>query len=182
MIRDINSIQLALDKYNPGTEIRVLGPTWFDPGKEADAANALIDQGVDVIFQHTDSRPHPGRRASWRLLRRLRPDMQHWAQSRADLHRQRLGPAHTKSTSGDGRHLEIEDSGVVWPRTASTCRSAIWCRPMKTETEAIIASIRAVNSTPAPARSRTRSAHRRGRDRQHQGPRLDELLRRRRQG
>ncbi|MCP6133519.1 BMP family ABC transporter substrate-binding protein, partial [Klebsiella pneumoniae] len=27
----------------------------FDPGKEADAANALIDQGVDVLFQHTDS-------------------------------------------------------------------------------------------------------------------------------
>jgi len=29
--------------------------SWFDPGKEADAANALIDQGVDVVFQHTDS-------------------------------------------------------------------------------------------------------------------------------
>jgi len=29
--------------------------TWFDPGKEADAANALIEQGADVIMQHTDS-------------------------------------------------------------------------------------------------------------------------------
>jgi len=29
--------------------------TWFDPGKEADAAKALADQGVDVIMQHTDS-------------------------------------------------------------------------------------------------------------------------------
>ncbi len=29
--------------------------TWFDPGKEADAAKALIDQGVDIITQHTDS-------------------------------------------------------------------------------------------------------------------------------
>jgi simple sugar transport system substrate-binding protein len=29
--------------------------TWFDPGKEADAAKALIDQGADVIMQHTDS-------------------------------------------------------------------------------------------------------------------------------
>ena len=29
--------------------------SWYDPGKESDAANALIDQGVDVILQHTDS-------------------------------------------------------------------------------------------------------------------------------
>jgi simple sugar transport system substrate-binding protein len=29
--------------------------TWFDPGKEADAAKALLDQGADVIMQHTDS-------------------------------------------------------------------------------------------------------------------------------
>ncbi|AGZ35176.1 BMP family ABC transporter substrate-binding protein [Pseudomonas sp. SWI6] len=56
VIRDINAIQLALDKYNPGTEIKVVWVnSWFDPGKEADAANALIDQGVDVVFQHTDS-------------------------------------------------------------------------------------------------------------------------------
>ena len=29
--------------------------SWFDPGKEADAAKTLIDQGADIIFQHTDS-------------------------------------------------------------------------------------------------------------------------------
>ena len=29
--------------------------TWYDPGKEADAAKALIAQGADVIMQHTDS-------------------------------------------------------------------------------------------------------------------------------
>ena len=29
--------------------------TWYDPGKEAEAAQALIDQGADVIMQHTDS-------------------------------------------------------------------------------------------------------------------------------
>lgn len=56
VIRDINAIQLALNKYNPGTEMKVVWVnSWFDPGKEADAANALVDQGVDVIFQHTDS-------------------------------------------------------------------------------------------------------------------------------
>ena len=56
VIRDINAIQLALNKYNPGTEMKVVWVnSWFDPGKEADATNALIDQGADVIFQHTDS-------------------------------------------------------------------------------------------------------------------------------
>ncbi|MCG8510920.1 MAG: BMP family ABC transporter substrate-binding protein, partial [Rhodospirillales bacterium] len=29
--------------------------SWYDPGKEADAAKALIDQGVDMLAQHTDS-------------------------------------------------------------------------------------------------------------------------------
>ena len=29
--------------------------SWFDPGKEADAAKVLIGQGADMITQHTDS-------------------------------------------------------------------------------------------------------------------------------
>ena len=29
--------------------------SWFDPGKDADAAKALIDQGADILTQHTDS-------------------------------------------------------------------------------------------------------------------------------
>ena len=29
--------------------------TWYDPGKEADAAKAHIDQGADIVVQHTDS-------------------------------------------------------------------------------------------------------------------------------
>ena len=39
VIRDINAIQLALDKYDPQAELKVMWvSTWFDPGKEADAA------------------------------------------------------------------------------------------------------------------------------------------------
>ena len=41
VIRDINAVQLALDKYNPEAELKVIWVnSWFDPGKEADAANA----------------------------------------------------------------------------------------------------------------------------------------------
>jgi basic membrane protein A and related proteins len=28
---------------------------WYDPGKEGDAAKALLDQGADIVAQHTDS-------------------------------------------------------------------------------------------------------------------------------
>lgn len=56
VIRDINSTFLAARKVNPDVELKVVWVnTWFDPAKEADAANTLIDQGVDVIIQHTDS-------------------------------------------------------------------------------------------------------------------------------
>jgi simple sugar transport system substrate-binding protein len=56
VIRDINAVQLALNKYNPEAELKIIWVnSWFDPGKEAEAANAMMDQGVDVILQHTDS-------------------------------------------------------------------------------------------------------------------------------
>ena len=56
VVRGINAAYLAAKSVNPDVEFKVVWVyTWFDPGKEADAANALIEQGVDVIMQHTDS-------------------------------------------------------------------------------------------------------------------------------
>ena len=56
VIQGINSAYLHAKKVNPDVEMNVVWVyTWFDPAKEADAAKALIDQGVDVIMQHTDS-------------------------------------------------------------------------------------------------------------------------------
>ncbi|MEJ1990978.1 MAG: BMP family ABC transporter substrate-binding protein [Maritimibacter sp.] len=56
VIRGINSSYIAAKKANPDVEMSVVWLyTWFDPAKEADATQALIDQGVDVIMQHTDS-------------------------------------------------------------------------------------------------------------------------------
>ncbi|WP_165856396.1 BMP family ABC transporter substrate-binding protein [Marinobacter sp. JSM 1782161] len=56
VIRDINATFMAARKVNPDVELKVVWvSTWFDPAKEADAANTLMDQGVDVIVQHTDS-------------------------------------------------------------------------------------------------------------------------------
>ena len=56
VIQGINSSYIHAKKVNPNVTISVVWAyTWFDPAKEADAAKALIDQGVDVILQHTDS-------------------------------------------------------------------------------------------------------------------------------
>ncbi|PRY92646.1 nucleoside-binding protein [Hasllibacter halocynthiae] len=56
VIRGINAAYLAASEVNPDVEFSVVWLyTWFDPAQEADAARALIEQGVDVIMQHTDS-------------------------------------------------------------------------------------------------------------------------------
>ena len=56
VIRGINSAYIHAKKVNPDVEFSVVWAyTWFDPAKEADAATALIEQGADVVLQHTDS-------------------------------------------------------------------------------------------------------------------------------
>src|ERR1700729_885959 len=56
VIMGINSTMLGAQSVNPNIKVKIIWVnTWFDPGKEADAAKALIDQGADIITQHTDS-------------------------------------------------------------------------------------------------------------------------------
>lgn len=56
VVMGINAFILAARKVRPDAEIKVVWVnSWYDPGKEADATKALIDQGCDVITQHTDS-------------------------------------------------------------------------------------------------------------------------------
>ena len=56
VIRGINSAYLAAKSVNPDVTMKIVWVyTWYDPGKEADAANALIAQGADILMQHTDS-------------------------------------------------------------------------------------------------------------------------------
>jgi len=56
VIRGINSAYIHAKKVNPDVTFKVIWVyTWFDPAKEADAAKVLIEQGADVILQHTDS-------------------------------------------------------------------------------------------------------------------------------
>ena len=56
VVMGINAAYLAAKSVNPNVKMKVVWvSTWFDPGKEADAAKAHIDQGCDIIVQHTDS-------------------------------------------------------------------------------------------------------------------------------
>lgn len=56
VIQGINSAFLHAREVNPDVQFRIVWAyTWFDPAAEAEAANVLIDQGADVILQHTDS-------------------------------------------------------------------------------------------------------------------------------
>ena len=56
VIQGINASFIHAKKVNPNVEMKVVWAySWFDPAKEADAAAALIAEGVDVILQHTDS-------------------------------------------------------------------------------------------------------------------------------
>jgi basic membrane protein A and related proteins len=56
VVMGIDAFTLAFRKVRPDGKIKVVYVNgWFDPGKEAAAAKALIDQGADIMAQHTDS-------------------------------------------------------------------------------------------------------------------------------
>ncbi|MEM6848330.1 MAG: BMP family ABC transporter substrate-binding protein [Pseudomonadota bacterium] len=56
VIRGINAFMLGAQSVDPDFALKIVWVnSWFDPGREADAAKALIGQGVDILTQHTDS-------------------------------------------------------------------------------------------------------------------------------
>ncbi|WP_011581028.1 MULTISPECIES: BMP family ABC transporter substrate-binding protein [Chelativorans] len=56
VVMGINAFMLGAQSVNPDFKLKVVwANTWHDAAREADAAKALIDQGVDIITQHTDS-------------------------------------------------------------------------------------------------------------------------------
>ncbi len=56
VVRGINAFTIGLRSVNPGAQVNVVWvSSWYDPGKERAAAEALIAQGADIITQHTDS-------------------------------------------------------------------------------------------------------------------------------
>ncbi|HUH39413.1 MAG TPA: BMP family ABC transporter substrate-binding protein [Castellaniella sp.] len=56
VLQGINAFTRGLRSIQPDAQVRVIMVnSWFDPGKERDAALALLDQGADIVTHHTDS-------------------------------------------------------------------------------------------------------------------------------
>src|SRR5262245_14788987 len=56
VVMGINAAYLAAKSVNPNVKFKVVWvSTWFDPAKETAAAKTLVDQGADILMQHTDS-------------------------------------------------------------------------------------------------------------------------------
>ena len=113
VVMGINAFTLAAQKINPAIQTKVVWVnSWHDPGKEGDAAKTLIDQGADIITQHTDSaapaaagraarpvRLRPGRRPE--RLRAQGPAHRDHRQLEPLLHRAHPGRAR--------RHLAVAE-------------------------------------------------------------------------
>ena len=56
VVAGINAFMLGAQSVNPDFKVKIVWVnSWYDPGKEADAAKVLFSQGADIIVQHTDS-------------------------------------------------------------------------------------------------------------------------------
>ncbi len=56
VLRNINAFTLGAQSVNPKIKTRVIWiNTWFDPPKESEAAQSLLNGGADVLLQNTDS-------------------------------------------------------------------------------------------------------------------------------
>jgi simple sugar transport system substrate-binding protein len=56
VLRNINAFTLGAQSVNPKVSTRVVWVnSWFDPPKESEAAQSLINQKADVLLQNTDS-------------------------------------------------------------------------------------------------------------------------------
>ncbi len=56
VLQGINAFMRGMRSVNPKAEVKVVWVnSWFDPGREREAAMTLISQGADVVTHHTDS-------------------------------------------------------------------------------------------------------------------------------
>ena len=56
VVMGLNAFIQGMHSVNPQGRIKMVWINeWYNPGKEGDAAKALLDQGADILAQHTDS-------------------------------------------------------------------------------------------------------------------------------
>ncbi len=56
VLMGINAFTLGMQSVNPEARTKVIWTnSWYDPGREREAADVLVTQGADVLTHHTDS-------------------------------------------------------------------------------------------------------------------------------
>ena len=56
VLMGINAFTLGMQSVNPEAQTKVIWTnSWYDPGREREAAAVLVTQGADVLTHHTDS-------------------------------------------------------------------------------------------------------------------------------
>ncbi|MFA7667301.1 MAG: BMP family ABC transporter substrate-binding protein [Burkholderiaceae bacterium] len=56
VLQGINAFTRGARSVNPKIEVRVIWVnSWYDPGREREAANTLMSQNADIVTHHTDS-------------------------------------------------------------------------------------------------------------------------------
>ncbi|HET9763232.1 MAG TPA: BMP family ABC transporter substrate-binding protein, partial [Casimicrobiaceae bacterium] len=56
VVMGINAFARGMRSVNPKAELKVVWVnSWYDPGREREAADTLVSQGADVLTHHTDS-------------------------------------------------------------------------------------------------------------------------------
>jgi hypothetical protein len=98
VLRNINAFTLGAQSVNPKIKTKVVWvSTWFDPPKESEAAQSLINQGADVLLQNTDSTAVLQTAEKKHLRSQGPPGLGHC----------QLGPVlHQGHRGAQGRHLE----------------------------------------------------------------------------
>ncbi|HEY0797926.1 MAG TPA: BMP family ABC transporter substrate-binding protein, partial [Candidatus Baltobacteraceae bacterium] len=56
VLQGINAFTVGLRSVDPKATVKVIWVnSWYDPGREREAAETLISQGADILLNHTDS-------------------------------------------------------------------------------------------------------------------------------
>ena len=110
VIRNINSFTLGAQSVNPKVKTKVVWVNeWFNPPKETEAAQSLLNGGADVLMQNTDSPRRAADRREGRQVR-LRLGQRHDGvrpEGAPRLGRHQLGPVlHQGHARSARRHLE----------------------------------------------------------------------------
>ncbi len=111
VIMGIDAFMLGAQSVNPDFKVKIVWVnSWFDPGKEGDAANVLINQGADILVQHTDSPAADagGREGGHPRLRPVGRHVQLRPEGASRFADRQLEPLlHPRGPGGSRRHVEV---------------------------------------------------------------------------